>query len=79
MVTGNRQEIINQVGLTAWQQLLKRCFDIVGAFGLLLVTWPIILIAGGACIVQLFVSFLLLIRQNRLRDQLNQVKRRSIS
>jgi lipopolysaccharide/colanic/teichoic acid biosynthesis glycosyltransferase len=48
MVTGSRQAILRQAGLTARQQLLKRCFDIVGAIGLLLITAPIILIAYAA-------------------------------
>ena len=48
MVTGKRHKAIKQAGLTPWQQLLKRCFDVLGAFILLLVTGPIILLAYAA-------------------------------
>ncbi len=48
MVTHNGQKAIKQAGLTPRQQLLKRCFDILVAVFLLLITGPIILLACAA-------------------------------
>ncbi len=48
MVTNKSKKTIRQTDLTPWQQLLKRCFDILGAVVLLLVTGPVILLAYAA-------------------------------